>query len=166
MLTAGADEQVGLGQVGETEIGGERLLGDRHISMGEFGLGIEQLTHGLQHVPAAAVVYGHGEHELGIGPGGLCGLDNGVLQRCGKGTQVADYPQLHTVGVELAHLAFECPQKQSHQKADLFFWPTPVLRTKGKYGEGLNASRHAGRDRAAKRRDATLVTGHTGKTPF
>src|SRR5581483_11882004 len=132
LLAAGADEQVGLGRVAEREVRRELLLGVALLGRGALA---REPRHGLEQVPAAAVVGRDGERQRMVGGGELLGAAREVRDALAEGLQVADHLQAHAVRAQLLDLLLERRDEQLAQHRHFLGGPAPVLRAEGEQRE-------------------------------
>jgi len=113
LLTAGADEEVGLGRVGHHQV--RRKIG-LAVAAGLFRMRQGQLVHGLKDVPATAVIGGDGQRQARvIGGLRLAFADQRNQARLERG-KIADHLEAHAVGMQLADFALQGADEKIHQK--------------------------------------------------
>lgn len=143
-LAAGADQQIGFGQVAGAQVARERsLVQFAHRAVGVGGL---PAAHGLQDIPAAAVVDGDAEREAGVAGRQRMHVVDHLAQRCVELRGVADDAQLHAFGMQLADFFAKVAHQQLHQARDFVLRAAPVLGAEGEQSETLHACIDAGRD--------------------
>jgi hypothetical protein len=136
LLAPGADEQVGLGRIGQRQVG-------RQVRLVEAGAAIrvvaQQPVDCLHDVPAPAVVCGDGEGEPRVGRSQGFGFAHQRDDARLEAGQIAHHFQPDVVLVQPRDLALERAQEQLHQEGHFLRRPAPVLAAEGEQGEVLDA---------------------------
>ena len=156
LLSAGANEQVRFGCVRHGEATGQLLFSE---CAALFRQRLDQALHGLQQIPAAAVIGGDGKRHAGIVAGQLFGARNQFGDFLAERGEVADYSQAYTVAVQLFRFPLQRQHEQLLQHRHFLGRSAPVLRTEREQGEVLDAPRRAGFDHFAHDLHAAFVTG-------
>src|SRR5688500_7096745 len=161
LLTAGADEKIGLGRVAHREIGRQCGLFDRF----QLWIVLQKPRHGLQDVPAAAVVRRDREREALIAGGQSLALLDQRADLGGEALRVADHLEAHAAGEQLGGLVLQSGADQLHQQPHFLGRTAPVLGADGEQREVGNAAVDAGAYRGAHRLRAAPVAGDARQAP-
>src|SRR5512139_832872 len=161
LLAAGADEEVGFGHVGQTELLGQRGFAHR---TGRH-TGQDQFLHRLHDVPAATVIGGHGKGEARVVARQRLGIADQGLDALGKTRQFTNDPEANVVFVEPRNLVFQRAHEQFHQQADFFLRAPPVFGTEREYREMGHPTLGAGADHSAQRLNPLAMPRHTRHQP-
>src|SRR5438874_2883421 len=164
LFAAGADQKVGSGQIGGEQMRRNQLLVDGiERQSARFRLGSDG-TRCRGNLCAAAI----GQRDRQVDRAVLAGQRLRVVDQCDdirrQAAGLADYPQAHTIAMQLRDLAAEVMAQQPHPIVDLVERPLPVFRGKTEQRQIRNAEFGRRRQRAPHRLGATAVTSNARQT--
>src|SRR5688572_13156350 len=155
LLAAGADEKIGLGRVAHREIRRKRGL----FYGFQPWIVLQKLPHGLQDVPAAAVVRRDREREALVAGGQSLALLDQLADLGVEALRVADHLETHAAGMQLGDLVLQRGAEQLHEQPHFLGRTAPVLGAEGEQREAGNAAINAGAYRGAHPLRAAPVAG-------
>ena len=165
LLAAGADDQVGIGNVRRIEIAAERIGVDRSriaLALRHFA---RQPLGGAGDFLARSVIEGDHEIELGVGPGQFLGF---VQERADIGLQpfpLPDHAHAHAVAMQRRQIVAYEAAEQSEEIADFGRRPRPVLGAERKDRQVKHAEFMGGANHAAQRLDAAAMAFSARQAP-
>ena len=166
-FAAGADEKIGIGQVGGVEMLGEVFLGDGSggvaVAARLGGTGGEDSVHGVDNFGAATVIEGDGEHHARVFCRGFNGFARVLLDAVGKFIGAAEETHADIVFLEERHLLAKVFAEELHEEFDFGFGAAPVFDREGVESERFDVQTGAGFDGDAGGTGAIAVTGNPGK---
>src|SRR5258705_6380198 len=158
-LAAGADQEIGVGDVRGVEGAAHVLLGDV-LGLQVAGLDLtRQRAERVQQLVPAAVVEGHQHGQPRVVPGLVHHVVDAAANTQGDPARLAEDAEPGVAGHELGELGVDRALEQVHQHRDLIQRPAPVLRREGVEREEPEPDRVGRAHDAALRLDALAVTG-------
>jgi len=157
LLAAGADDQVGIGDVRRVKEAGKAVR--RDVVRLEFAVGDElrgALGRAHDFLPGP-VVEGDDQCQVGVIFGEFFGFGEQPRDVGFEPFTLADDAHAHAAFVQLRQIVADEAAQQPHQFADFACGPRPVLGAEGEDGDDLDADFAGGADRASHRLDAAPV---------
>jgi hypothetical protein len=159
-FAGGADEEIGIGQAGGVEIGGERFFGDakRIERTGLASLG-DELIDGVDQFGFAGVVNGQIQAEAGVRFGGADGGIEFFANGGGEVFQAADGVETNVVFLQRGQFLAEVDAEEAPERVDFGARALPVFDREGVEREGFEPERGRGFDGGADGLNARLMAG-------
>ena len=159
LLSAGADQQIGIGKTGRVQVaphdGFVNRLGD-DMATGQVP---SQPAHRIDDLRAPAVVVGDVEHQVGIIMGHRDDLLHLLPQRRFQRVQIPAHPKLHAGLHQVFEFIDQRFPQQPHQRFHFIRWPPPVFRGKRIERQDADAILAARFDDPPHRLQASAVPG-------
>src|SRR5262245_20398317 len=158
-LATGADQEIGIGNIGGVESPAQLFLGD------VLGLQLSSLdlpgqrTERVQELVAAAVVEGHQHGQPGVIPGLVHDVVDAAPDARRHPARLAEDPEPRVAGHEFGKLGVHRALEQVHEHRDLVQRTAPVLGREGVKREEPEAERVGRPHDGARGLDALPVTG-------
>ena len=160
-LTAGANHQIGIGQMPRVEMTRHRVLVDFQMIQAAIARGrVHDRAERIHQFGACAVVERESQHHAGVVRCGLARPLHLLLHRGRQFVLASDVFQANIVLVQRGNFCFQIAAEQTHQEIDFAAGTLlPVLLGKRVQRERGNADAGRGFDRRAHRRDSGAMSG-------
>jgi hypothetical protein len=147
-FAAGADEEIGIGEIGSVEMARDLFFGDGCVSGVAIAFG-EDRIHGVDDFRAATVIQGDGKDHAGVACCGFHCFLGVSLNSGGQIVRTAKKPHADIVALEKRHLFANVFAQELHEEFDFGLGAAPVFDREGVQGERFDVQASAGLDGGA-----------------